>query len=650
MEQQGEYNATKYPEVTAGEMLQRWNYADAHRKQYEEPARRYYKQYVGYREALSEEYQGRSNLHIPRTYEEIDTLRARMIKSIFATRPYIDFIPRPSGYVPDGLEPKALIELLEDKAKIAASVVDGQLDNLVPSMYDFVTNLMIYPVSIASVGWRYETRTVKDTIQVEVETTVKSKDAGIEIPTIEYQDQEVENEVIIYDDNDIKTVDFFDFWIDPRATTMDNARNCFHREWLTKEEIEGHLHWIEEVGAGTVYWPDDWDSIAAAGTNLEDGRIDRQAAIGLQAETEQGYWETPSQGYLYEVMHEWTDTKHNIMINRHYVILEGDNPYTKHGKKPFIAASFEPLPGEFYGMSACQLLEHLQAELNTVRNQRVDNVSFILNRMWLIRNGADIDESELISRPGGLIHVDNLEQDVKELDTKLTVGPDSYKEEEILKADMENAIGVPAVVRGASEAAGDQTATEVVTKSSSAGIRFDAKVMLFEALAINRLAYLMDCNNQQFIDNKRLIQVYGPMGAEWRAIDPDHLIGEHNYRPAGSSVDPMANKELRRKQLNDIFALFSQQPSPFVDMYELTRLMLETYDIRNVDSIMKNKEQVQMEIQMQQQMAMQQAMMGQAPQPPGAAQGPQNPSLGSNADLSMANTQAAFLGGAMGGE
>jgi len=650
MEQAGEYKVNKYPETMAGELLERLNYASSHRLQYEDAAANYYKQYVGYKEDLAEEFSGRSNLHIPRTYEEIDTLRARMIKSIFATRPYIDFIPKPAGIVPDGIEPKMYIELLEDKAKIAASVVDDQLDGLVVPMYGFITNMLIYPVSVASVGWKYETRTITETVQVPEEKMVFSKDAGMNISTMEYKDREVETEVIVYDDNEIKPIDYFDFWLDPRATNLDNARFAFHREWLTKNELVDYLTWTQEVGAGEVYFPDDWDSIAAAGVNLDDGRVTRQAAIGLQAETEQGYWEKASDGYLYEVIHEWTKTTHRMLINRTYVIMDGKNPYTKHGKLPFIAASFEPLPGEFNGISACQLLEHLQAELNTTRNQRVDNVSFILNRMWLVRHGADIDENELISKPAGIIHVDNIEQDVKELDTKLTVGPDSYKEEEILKADMENAVGVPAVVRGASESAGDQTATEVVTKSSSAGIRFDAKVMLFEALAINRLAYLMDCNNQQFIDDQRLIQVYGPMGAEWKAIDPDHLIGEHNYRPAGSSVDPMANKELRRKQLNELFAIVSQQQvlSPYIDMYELIRLMLETYDIRNVDSIMKNKEQVQFE--MQQQQMMQAAMqLQQTQQQLTQAGGPQNPSITQPAKLTMADTMAAELGGQMGG-
>ena len=80
-----------------------------------------------------------------------------------------------------------------------------------------------------------------------------------------YEDKEVLNEVIVYDDNEIKNVDFFDFWPDPRGTNLDNMRFCFHREWLTKDELKDYLTWMEKVKAGTVFWPDDWDSIAGAG-------------------------------------------------------------------------------------------------------------------------------------------------------------------------------------------------------------------------------------------------------------------------------------------------------------------------------------------------------------------------------------------------
>jgi hypothetical protein len=567
---------------TTGELLARFTYADSWRQQYDERALAWYKLYVGWRDELPAELRGRSNLHIPRTYEEIDTLRARFLKALFASRPYIDFLPRPRGADP------ALMQELEVKARLAGALVDDQLAAAVPVFYDFITCFLVYPAAIASVGWRYETRKVRVRRPVFTESWIEQPDGSL-AAVIQVKWVEEEVEAVERDDNDIQVVDFFDFWPDPRGKDIDSCRFVFQREWCTERELRDKLELLKRVGGGRVYEPDDWEALVAAGANLQDGREDRLAAIGLGSETGQGFWREPRKGYLMELLHYWEDGRHAIIVNRHELVYDGPNPYHRHGKKPFIATSFDPLPGEFYGLSAVQLIEHLQHELNTTRNQRIDNVSLVLNRMWKVRRSADINPDELISRPHGVVWVDSPD-DVTELAMN-DVTASSYNEERIIKEDMENVIGVPAVVRGVNPAR-RETATEVVTKNTSAGFRFDVKVMLYEALCLKRLAYLMDCNNQQFIDQPRLVRMFGDAGIEWRRIEPWEILGEHDYMPAASSVDPMANKEIRRQQLNEVMQIVLKTQNPFIDLYELTKLWLESYDIRSVDKLLKRPEEL----------------------------------------------------------
>ena len=595
---------------TTAELLQRFNYADSWRQQYDARALAWYKLYVGWRAELPKQLKGRSNLHIPRTYEEIDTLRARFLKALFSSRPYIDFLPRPRDANPE------LLPALEAKAKIAGALVDDQLAAAVPAFYDFITCFLVYPAAIASVGWRYETRTVRarqaKLVQPTLFEVLAARLRGVEAaPRMVLE--EIEQEVVEHDDNDIQPVDYFDFWPDPRGRDLDTCRFVFHREWLTERELRDKLALLARAGGGQVYEPEDWEALAASGGALQDGREDRLAAIGLGSDDSQGYWKEPRKGYLMEVLHYWEDDRHAIVVNRHETVYDGPNPYHRHGKKPFIATSFDPLPGEFYGLSAVQLVEHLQHELNTSRNQRIDNVSLVLNRMWKVRRSSDIDENELVSRPHGIIWVDNPD-DVTELAMN-DVTASSYNDERILKEDMENVLGVPAVVRGA-EPAGKQTATEVVTKNTSAGFRFDVKVMLYETLCLKRLAYLMDCNNQQFIDQARLVRVYGPLGMEWKRIEPWEVIGEHDYAPAGSSVDPMANKEIRRQQLNELLNIVSSRPeiAQYVKLPELIRMLFQSYDIRAVEKLLLSPE----ELAAQQQAAVMQAAQAGLPGAPGA--------------------------------
>lgn len=624
----GDVQAPTRQEIESA-LIARFRYADAHRQKWDEKAVEWYKLYVGYRDDEDdvdpETGLSRSNLHIPRTYEEIDTLRARIVKSFFSSRPYVDFLPMP----PDPDTPQ-LLAANDEKAKIAASVVDEQLEanQIARRFYDFVTSFLVFPAGIMSVGWRYETRRVRRRVPQVLQVLgpmgfmpatqpVTMPDGTVQLMPVTVM-QTVEEETVVWDDNDIQNVDFFDFWPDPRGYDLDSCRFVFHREWLRRSEIEDILAVLEEAGGGQVY-PVDWDAIRQAGSSLEEGRWRRMSAVGMAPETQDSYWTDPEgqddKSAMYEVLHYWEDDRHGILINRCHLAYWGQNPYWRHGKKPFAVGVFEPLPNEFYGLSAVQILEGLQHELNTLRNQRVDNVAFVLNRMWKVRRGADIDEAELVSRPAGIIHVDT-DTDVTPLDIP-DVTRSAYQDEQVVKDDMQNAVGVPDIVRGAVAERG-QTATEVVTKSTSASIRFDVKIMLYETMGVKRLVHLMDCNNQQFIDAPRLVRMFGDSGSapEWKRVEPGHLIGEFDYRPAGANVDPAANKETRRQQLTQVMQVVLQTKNPFVNPYELTKAWLESFDLRNVEKLLVSPQELAQR-QMLQQAMMQQLQQQGGPGGPG---------------------------------
>lgn len=615
--------------VTAN-LLARFRYADAWRKQYDEIAVRCYQAYVGWREEAPKDEYGRpirSNLHIPRTYEQIDTWRARLVRSYWSSHPYIDFLPRPTR----GGEP-GVVMVNDENAKIAAALLDQQLDQngIVGIFYDWVTQLLVFPAAVMAVGWRYETRKVHRPVQVP--TLVQGPDG---LPQIVTQTVIDESEQVVWDDNEFTNVDYFDFWPDPRGRDIDTARFVFHREWLTRDALEERLQLLASTGLGTVY-PLNWDELREAGSGLEEGRWERMGAVGLTPETRQGHWEEdePLEGHtgeMVEVLHYWEDERHAILVNRKALAYDGPNPYWRHGKKPFVVESFEPLPNMFYGLSAVQLILHLQEETNTLRNQRIDNVSFVLNRMWKLKRGADVAEDELVSRPGGIIPLDDPVNDLVPVDTP-DVTASSYNEEAMVKQDMENAIATPPAVRGVGDQR-DRTAREIMVLSSNAAVRFENKLMVYEE-AIVRMAYLADCNNQQFIDTGRVVRMFGEDGTRaWQWIEPHQIVGEYDYRPTGTASDPAANKEIRRQQLTEMMQVARATQNPFIDYYELTKMWLESFDVRAIQRLLLDRNvvfQTMAQMQAEQQaLQAQQALAGavahaqqtQQPQQSGAANG-----------------------------
>jgi len=142
------------PKERAAELINRFDYADNFRKQYERRAIENYKVYVGYRPPLPEEAQGRSNLHIPLAYEMVDTLRSRIHQAFVRTRPYVDFVPIPSAQQLSWWANPAYVEFAEQQAKLAAALVDTQLEknDWEAVFYDYLTSLLIFPAAILAVG------------------------------------------------------------------------------------------------------------------------------------------------------------------------------------------------------------------------------------------------------------------------------------------------------------------------------------------------------------------------------------------------------------------------------------------------------------------------------------------------------------------
>lgn len=604
-------NATDRKELTA-RLMHRFHYADSYRRQWEKTAIECYKLYVGWRDEPPREKRGRSNLHIPRPYEQVDALRARIVKSFFATRPYVEFLPVPQGEKidPDTLRANA------QQAAVAAALVDAQLErnNIVRKFYDWVTNLLVFPAAIFSVGWRYETKPVRRRIEVPVfylDPATMQPIVAADPFTGQPMTQliTIETNEAVWDDNEIQVVDWWDWWGDPRGSDIDSCRYCFQREWVTRDQLESKLELLIATGSGKPY-PINLEELRGTSAHLEEGKWERMSAVGIAPDIGDDEWQDGERpGERFELMHYWTDDNYAILVNRQQLVWYGDNPYWRHHKKPFVVASYEPLPNELYGMSAVQIIAPLAHELNTHRNQRIDNVSLVLNRMWMKIRGADIDEDQLISRPGGVIEVDNFEQ-LRELPMS-DVTSSSYAEENIIKMDMEGALGTTAVVRGA-DPVRQETATEIMQKNANAGIRFEVKIMLFQDLGLERLCYLMDMNNQQFIDAARLVKLFGENNAwEWYIAKPGELIGEHEYRPAGSNVDPAANREVRRQQLTQMLQAVHALNMPYFDRYKLARLWAESFDLRNVDAIMIPEQQWrQMEMMQQQQLVLQQLLQG----------------------------------------
>ena len=567
--QEKSYNKDEITE----QLLEIFSYYRSFRQQYEKRALRDYGQYVGYVEEIADK---KANVHIPKAYQVIDTLRSHIVANFFHKRPYINFIPSPA-------EAGALSSLAanEEKAKVAAALVDEQLElcSIQREFYDFVSSILVYPAGILGVGWRYEQERVRRKARLPVvngEGDYTGSHAWGLLETLE----------TVYDDNEVINIDFFDFWTDPEASRFSEARGCFHREFVTFEELEEKVEQLEALREGILY-PLDMDRIREEVDHGDDGLRRRPSSPAVSLQEVDPYLQSRDERLSaksnVELLHYWERDRHAILVHRVEPLYDGPNPYWRHGELPFCLASYDRLPNEIYGLSAMQIIHDMQEEINTLHNQRLDNASLNINNMWLRTRGSDISEEQLVSRPNGIIDVDNPD-DLQPL-KKNPLPQEAFVAEETLNKDLEDSLGTPPTIRGV-EGHVRQTATEVSTTTDNALGRFESKIRLLEESVINRMARQMDLNNQQFISDTRLARINVENEEEWREVRPEDLVGEFDYSPARNTTDLAANKEIRREQLSEVINMMLRAGVPFMDYPALIMEWLETLDLQNPDKFL----------------------------------------------------------------
>jgi len=95
-----------------------------------------------------------------------------------------------------------------------------------------------------------------------------------------------------------------------------------------------------------------------------------------------------------------------------------------------------------YPMGGNALAAPMQAEINDITNQRMDNVRLALNKRYLIRRNRNIDQQALMrSVPGGGVMADDPDSDVRVLDYQ-DVTASSYQEQNLLAQELDELAGM----------------------------------------------------------------------------------------------------------------------------------------------------------------------------------------------------------------
>lgn len=200
----------------------------------------------------------------------------------------------------------------------------------------------------------------------------------------------------------------------------------------------------------------------------------------------------------------------NVVI--HYGPLQ-----TKHKELSCAVRYYYRVPGRFWGMGIPRIIHMLAEERNTIRNMNMDRQHLQINKMFIHNNMYDIDEEDLIARPGGLISIDTNGQPLNQAILPLEYGdvPASYfKTDEIMIQDIGRAIGIDLE----KETEASATATAAALKQENYLKRIVMIAQLDEMETIIRIGRLKWSNIQFFYPLGRMDTIYEDQEEKQQAV------------------------------------------------------------------------------------------------------------------------------------
>lgn len=479
---------------------------------------KFVKWYALYRgNQLNKNYDGRSNLFIPASFWTVESYVPKITRALRK----ILAVPQEPGD--------------EANAKAVSALLDYQQEQI--GWYDFfkqwVRSAGIYGMSVAKVSWDY-------------------KEGEYDKPCVHLIPKE-------------------DFFYDPTPDNFDNIRWGIHK-------TQRH---IQELKADKKYKNIDQIMPRNSGPFDSEGvKAQRKSVLSVSLANP----ESPAN--MVDVYEFWGwigkegEDEKNMLItvaNKNTVIREEENPFTEilpGNALPFTALYDLDVPQEIEGIGEIEPIEKLQEELNDTRNQRMDNVTLILNRMWEVVRSANVEEEDMVSMPGRIFRT-NIPNGIREITTP-DVTRSAYEEERLIKEDIQQtSVGSSQLDIGAANRG--ETATGILATQDAGDTRTESKVLNMR-IAVKKLWRMILALDQAFLDKDFVVRIKGQAGIGFQKMKPSDIKGNFDI---DVEVESQQNRLIKKQEAMQLYQLALKTPNANIAL--AYKDLLDLYDKSNPD-------------------------------------------------------------------
>lgn len=546
-----------------------------------------------------------SNVFVPATYKAIKTLLARIIAALFSTNPPFDVVGVEEKDQPGEQPKKRLISYQFEKTKIFEKFVL------------FVLQALIRGTSIGKVFWRKDKVFIPRNEEYEVEEfeTMDEQGKPLKKPKkVKNKKQKtVYDEKIIYEGPDFEVMDIAGaVYPDPYASNV-NESYFIHRVIRTEDYLkknESHYENINEALLTTFPKDIEWNH-----TRLENIGLTEPAAVPVTSDDSKDKTDEILSKYELLECHCKYDINGDgkledaiiTVCNRSVVIRKTLNNYPEGC---FVKIGFMPVLNEFFWQGVCELTEQLQTELNDKRNQRLDNVNLVLQK--ILAYVEDAVDARIIKNfvfaPGARLPVKDI-NGIAWVEVP-DVTASSYNEEQILIKDIQETSGAINVM----EVSGNQndihrTASGLFMLKGEAETSLKIVVQLIETMGLAEIAKKYDLMNKLFMTQPLTVRILGDTGTEYPVVTPED-VRYYNCDFIFKGASAYVNREIRLAQLTKFMDIVSKLPmiANQFDPEKLVKLIANTLGLDEKEIMRKKIEPIMQAANMQAQLSPEMAM------------------------------------------
>ena len=434
----------------------------------------------------------RSSVPIYLAFEQVEAMLPQIMSGIFADNPWFQADPEPGG---SAAEARAV------QGRILAQMERTHAENMIGA---WVKSGLIFGDGILELSW-LQKETTEQRFTGRWEAVPGVTGVGGFRRVLEMKDYtELDNRPVLK--NRLLT----EHYIDPNCQTLNpqDARYNITRTLPTVDEIVA-LRANDEYSV-----PDD-------GTLVQMSR-DKSSTQGTITEAvggEGSYSPNVDQtvdpgGKRVELIRYWTNDRLVDILNRRHILYNHPNPY---GFQPFYHFPYASIPGRFYCLGMCDILDGEQRLQESIINARIDELAINLHRPLIKRRGISIPTYMLRNRPGQVLEADNPRDDFVFPPTpEMNTG--AYIETNASQGRAEKVVGQSSTVSSGTPAAGgnsaNRTAAGIAVQAQAGANRVQRLVKVGESLGLEPMLR----------DVLRLNKIFPPVGEESPDVNAELLI------------------------------------------------------------------------------------------------------------------------------